>query len=339
MFELLGKAMIGIAQASFNLAHPIHSYFETDDIIEKDGNIQPQFHFENAGFGEGVEGKIDTGRWVLIQNAVLRSGDTSSKAKENIGKMGGSDTFTLKEENLPPHKHYMKYDNYSITSKQILGALKFPTNTGKGSASGGISTSGEIAWVSLPVLSSDTSLNVRSKYAFVYNTGTGAATFAEIGTDKPGTDKPGTVPNYANISVDDTLGTVSLPVTKNYKVLVSQTETVGKNNQETFTFNGEVNLEHSHPFGTVTFVKEKSKNGEELDKPKTITIKPSANHSYGIIDDTEELEGAATLVRGKEVNNIPHHRLTYIFWRVGKDEVVGDPVYYDRSTSVEGGTN
>lgn len=340
MFELLGKAMIGMAQASFNLAHPIHSYFETDDIIEKEGNIQPNFHFEDAGFGEGVEDKIDTGRWVLIQNAVLRSGDSSSKAKGDIGKMGGSDTFTLKEENLPPHKHYMKYDDYSITSKQILDALQFPTNTGKGSASGGISTSGEIAWVSLPVLSSDTSLNVRSKYAFVYNTGTGAATFAEIGTDKPGTDEPGTVPNYANISVDDTLGTATLPITTNRKVLVSKNESLGQdNNKDTFTFNGEVNLEHSHPFGTVTFVKEKSKNGEELDKPKTITIKPSDGHSYGIIDDTKQLEGAATLVRGKEVNNIPHHRLTYIFWRVGKDEVVGDPVYYDRSTSVEGGTN
>ena len=324
MFELLGKAMIGMVQASFDLAHPIHSYFETDDVIEKEGNIQPNFHFKDAGFGEGVEDKIDTGRWVLIQNAVLRSGDSSSKAKDHIGKMGGSDTFTLKEENLPPHHHYMKYDNYSITSKQILGALKFPKRTGEDPASGNIATSGDISWVSLPILSSGTQLDVKANKPFVYNNGI----------------IPGPATIYPNISVDEILGTATIPDTESKKVLVSSIESSGPDgNKDTFTFNGEVNLEHTHPFGTVTYVKEKGEGDEEIGKPKVISVEPSAGHSYGIIDDTKQLEGAATLVRGKEVNNIPHHRLTYIFWRVGKNEVVGDPVYYDRSTSVEGGTN
>lgn len=337
MFELLGKAMIGMAQASFNLAHPIHSYFETDDIIVNEGNIQPDFHFEVAGFGEGVEKKIDTGRWILIQNAVLRSGDSSSKAEGRIGKMGGSDTLTLKEENLPPHKHYMKYDDYSITSEQILSALQFPANTGEGSASGDISTSGDIAWVNLPILSSDTSLDVKAKYAFVYNKDTSIATVAENNAFPVEPIDP--KPNYANISVNDTLGTATLPITTSRKVLVSKNESSGQdNNKDTFTFNGIANLNHSHPFGTVTFVKE-SENGEELDTPKVISVKPSKNHSFGVIDDTKQLEGAEKLVRGKEVNNIPRHRLTYIFWRVGKDEIVGEPVYYDRQTTVEGGTN
>ena len=328
MFELLGKAMIGMAQASFNLAHPIHSYFETDDVTGDGENIQPNFHFEDAGFSEDVVGKIDTGRWVLIQNAVLRSGNTSSKANGHIGKMGGSDTFTLKEENLPPHHHYMKYDDYSITSEQILSALQFPKNTGEGSALGDIKTSGDIAWVNLPILSSDTPLNVEAKYAFVYNDGVVIA------------PTPGLAPIYPNISVGETLGTAAIPSTTNKKVLVAKDESLGQDkNTDTFTFNGKVNLKHAHTFGTVTFVKEKSENGEELGTPKTITVKPSEGHSYGIINDGIQLEGAKPLVRGKEVNNIPHHRLTYIFWRVGKNETVGDPVYYDRSTSVEGGTN
>ena len=313
MFELLGKAMIGIAQASFNLAHPIHSYFETDDVVGDGENIQPNFHFEVAGFGEGVEKKIDTGRWILIQNAVLRSGDSSSKAEGHIGKMGGSDTFTLKEENLPPHTHYMKYDDYSITSEQILSALQFPDMVGKGSASGKISTSGEIAWVNLPILNGGTPLDVKASYDFVYRMDTSS--------------------NYDIISVGDTLGTAILPTTTNRKVLVSKTESSGQDeNKDNFTFSGTANLNHSHPFGKVTFVKEKNKNGEELDTPKTITVKPSEGHSYGIINDGIQLEGAKPLVRGTEVNNKPHHRLTHIFWRVGKDEVVGEPVYYDRVT-------
>lgn len=321
MFELLGKAMIGIAQASFNLAHPIHSYFETDDVIEKDGNIQPQFHFEDAGFGEGVEDKIDTGRWVLIQNAVLRSGNPASKAKGDIGKMGSSDTFTLKEENLPPHQHYMKYDNYSITSEQILGALKLPEKTGEDSASGSISTSGNISYVNIPLWTANTTLQVKANRQFAYSTQAA----------------PALANNF--VSIEDTIGTATLPPdTKNYKVLVSQTETVDKENQETFTFDGTANLEHSHPFGTVTYVKE-MEGEEELDTPKTITVEPSEGHSFGVINDSMQLEGAKVLDRGKEVNNIPHHRLTYIFWRVGKDEVVGDPVYYDRLTPAEGGTD
>ena len=120
-------------------------------------------------------------------------------------------------------------------------------------------------------------------------------------------------------------------------MLVAKSESSGQDkNTDTFTFNGNVNLEHTHPFGTVTFVKEKGEGSEE---PKAISVKPSAGHSYGIIDDTKQLKDAPELVRGTTVNNIPHHRLTHIFWRVGKNETVGDPVYYDRSTSVEGGTN
>ena len=260
----------------------------------------------------------------MIQNAVLRSGDSSSKAKDHIGKMGGSDTFTLKEENLPPHHHYMKYDNYSITSEQILGALKFPKRTGEDSASGSISTSGDISWVNLPILSSGTSLDVKANKPFVYNDGI----------------IPGPATIYPNISVDEILGTATIPDTESKKVLVSSIESSGPDgNKDTFTFNGEVNLEHTHPFGTVTYVKEKGEGDEEIGKPKVISVEPSAGHSYGIIDDTKPLNGAPELVRGTAVNNIPHHRLTYIFWRVGKNEVVEDPVYYDRSTSVEGGTN
>lgn len=319
MFELLGKAMIGMAQASFNLAHPIHSYFETDDVTEdKEGNIQPNFHFEVAGFGEGVEKKIDTGRWILIQNAVLRSGDTSSKAKENIGKMGGRDTFTLKEENLPPHMHYMKYDDYSITSEQILGALQFPKNTGYASASGSIFTNGHISWVSMPLLAGDTELEVAASQQFAYTTLDMPMSFTDIN-------------NF--VSKGDPIGTVRPLVTKNIKVLVARSESLGSSgNIDTFTFTGKADLKHTHPFGTVTFVKESDST------PKVISVKPSKNHSYGVIDDTKQL-GAPGLKRGIAVNNIPHHRLTYIFWRVGKDEVVGDPVYYDRRTTVEGGTN
>ena len=259
----------------------------------------------------------------MIQNAVLRSGDSSSKAKDHIGKMGGSDTFTLKEENLPPHHHYMKYDNYSITSEQILGALKFPERTGEEPASSSITTSGDISWVSVPLWAANTALQVKAGKMFAYS-------------DQ---DSPALANKF--VSVGESIGTAELPPdTKNYKVLVTQVETGGNSgNKETFTFNGTVNLNHSHPFGTVTFVKEKSKSGEDLDTPKTITVKPSDGHSYGIIDDTKQLEGAATLVRGKEVNNIPHHRLTYIFWRVGKNEEVKEPVYYDRQPTVEGGTN
>ena len=171
-------------------------------------------------------------------------------------------------------------------------------------------------------------MDVKAKYAFVYNDGAVIA------------PTPGLAPIYPNISVGKTLGTATIPSTTNKKVLVAESESSGQDgNKKTFTFNGNVNLKHTHPFGTVTFVKEKSENGEELGTPKTITVKPSEGHSYGIINDGIQLEGAKPLVRGKEVNNIPHHRLTYIFWRVGKGEVVGDPVYYDRSTSVEGGTN
>ena len=320
MFELLGKAMIGMAQASFNLAHPIHSYFETDDVTEdKEGNIQPNFHFEDVGFSEDVADKIDTGRWVLIQNAVLRSGDTSSNAKDRIGKMGGRDTFSLKEENLPPHKHYMKYDDYSITSEQILSALQFPKDTGEGSASGAINTSGKIAWVSVPLWAASTELQVKAGKRIAYSD-----------------QDPPALPSF--VSVGDPIGTAELPAdTTNKKVLVSTEESSGQaGNEDTFTFNGNVNLEHTHPFGTVTFVKEKGEGSEE---PKAISVKPSAGHSYGIIDDTKQLKDAPELVRGTAVNNIPHHRLTHIFWRVGKNETVGDPVYYDRSTSVEGGTN
>ena len=180
----------------------------------------------------------------------------------------------------------------------------------------------------MPILSSDTPLNVKANHAFVYNDGVVIA------------PTPGLAPIYPNISVGETLGTVNIPETTNKKVLVAKDESLGQDkNTDTFTFNGKVNLKHAHPFGTVTFVKEKSENGEELGTPKTITVKPSEGHSYGIINDGIQLEGAKPLVRGKEVNNIPHHRLTYIFWRVGKNETVGDPVYYDRSTSVEGGTN
>ena len=213
----------------------------------------------------------------------------------------------------------MEYDDYGITSEQILGALQFPKNTGEGSALGDIKTSGEIAWVNLPILSSGTSLDVKAKYDFVYSNGMAIA------------PTPGLAPIYPNISVGETLGTAIIPSTANKNVLVAESESSGQDgNKKTFTFNGKVNLKHAHPFGTVTFVKEKSENGEDLDTPKTITVEPSAGHSFGIIDDTKQLKGAETLVRGKEVNNIPHHRLTYIFWRVGKDEVVGDPVYYDR---------
>ena len=292
-------------------SHPIHSYFETDDVIEKEGTIQPNFHFKDAGFGEGVENKIDTGRWILIQNAVLRSGDTSSKAKENIGKMGGSDTFTLKEENLPPHSHYMKYDDYSITSEQILGALQFPKNIGEGSASGAINTMGDIAWVSMPLLPDSTTLDVTANNKFAYSDLDMPMQFYDINKF---------------VEIGDSMGTVTLPVTKNIKVLVAKSESLAPGgNKDIFTFTGRADLDHTHPFGTVTFVKEKG-----LNTPKTITVKPSKGHSYGIINDGIQLEGAPGLVRGKAVNNIPHHRLTYIFWRVGKDEVVGEPVYYDR---------
>ena len=166
----------------------------------------------------------------------------------------------------------------------------------------------------MPILSSDTPLNVKANRAFVYNDSVVIA------------PTPGLAPIYPNISVGETLGTVILPVTKNIKVLVAKSESLAPGgNKDTFTFTGRADLDHTHPFGTVTFVKEKG-----LNTPKTITVKPSKGHSYGIINDGIQLEGAPGLVRGKEVNNIPHHRLTYIFWRVGKDEVVGEPVYYDR---------
>lgn len=309
MFELLGKAMIGMAQASFNLAHPIHSYFETDDVIGDGEDIQPNFHFEDAGFGEGVADKIDTGRWVLIQNAVLRSGDFSSTG--DIGKMGGSDTFTIQEENLPPHKHYMEYGEFSITAKDIVEAIEFPKDTGNGSASGNITTSGEIAWISMPILSSETSLDAKASHMFMYK-----------GND----DAASETTSYVDIG--DTIGTVNPPTSTNRKVLVASTESEGESgNLESFTFGGTATLQHTHLFGTVTYATE-----EDSDSPKVIIVKPKGNISYGIINDSSLPSGANELSRGKEVANIPHHRLTYIFWRVGKQEDVSKPVYYDKPT-------
>ena len=109
-----------------------------------------------------------------------------------------------------------------------------------------------MTWVNVPILSSDTSLDVKAKSAFVYNKDTSIATVAENGAIP--VEPIGPKPNYANISVNDTLGTATLPTTTNRKVLVSKTETVGQGNQETFTFNGTAELSHSHLFGTVTYV-------------------------------------------------------------------------------------
>lgn len=311
MFEMLGKAMIGMAQASFNLAHPIHSYFETDDVVENGENIQPNFHFDDAGFEKDVAKKIDTGRWILIQDAVLRSGNIHSVKGENgsIGKMGGSDTFTLQETNLPPHKHYMKYDDYSITSEQIVNAIKFPEGTGSGSASGSIKTSGDIAWIQMPILPSNQNLVVKASKPYLFQSGNVNHTVTD------------------NVGVGDDMGYVNIPTSSNRKVLVSNQESsVSDGHKDTFDFTGTVNLNHDHPYGEVKFAQ-----GNVPNEPKVIKISPADNISYGIIDDTQPI-GDPKLDRGTEVNNIPHHRLTYIFWRVGKDEVVSEPVYYDRPT-------
>ena len=64
---------------------------------------------------------------------------------------------------------------------------------------------------------------------------------------------------YSLTEINDSIGTATLPTTTNKKVLVSNTESsVPDGNKETIIFKGTANLNISHPFGKVTFVKEKN---------------------------------------------------------------------------------